>query len=185
MRNAAHAPQRHLCMTPEAQLERLAHFDEGPLFTAAMQLMWRIDERSAQVGEEATRVSLLDAIDDLCLGPWHEFDESLVTNWPYGLEYRLLAGLLQRLEEVSSDPRALKAVVTARWLLAFVCGPGVGFKADFPSHVAGVTRRCSLAGSRQLAPTSAEARRGLADQPDATASRSSCLSRRQCKKISR
>lgn len=104
-------------MTPEEQLGLFAQFSEDQLFTAAMQLMRRIHDDVARGHEEAIHGDLPGAIDDLSLGPWHELDEPLVADWPYALSCLMLRWVLDRLEAVSSEPRAIEAVISARWLL--------------------------------------------------------------------
>jgi hypothetical protein len=101
-------------MTPDEQLQLFAQYDEDQLFTAALQLMRRIHDDVVDGGEEAVHGDLPGAIDDLSLGPWHELEQTLVADWPYAVECRLLALLMRRLEDVSSGE---EAVVSARWLL--------------------------------------------------------------------
>lgn len=104
-------------MTPDEQLELFTRFTDDQLFTAATQLMRRIHDEVVYGDEEAVHADLPSAIDDLCLGPWHELDEQLVDDWPYGFECSLLNQLLKALEARTSDPHGLEAVVTTRWLL--------------------------------------------------------------------
>jgi hypothetical protein len=104
-------------MTPDEQLELFAQYDKDQLFTAALQLMRRIHDEVVDGGEEAVHGDLPGAIDDLSLGPWRELDQTLVADWPYAIECRLLTWLMGRLEVVSSGPAGAEAVVTASWLL--------------------------------------------------------------------
>ena len=104
-------------MTPEEQLELFAQFDENELYTAAMQLMRRMDDAVVDNGEEPVHADLPGAIDDLSLGPWHEIDQPLVAGWPYAVDCVLLGPLMRRLEEVSCGAAGEEAVIIARWLL--------------------------------------------------------------------
>ncbi len=101
-------------MTPDEQIELFAEFDEDELFTAALQLMRRMRDAVVSEGEQAVHGDLPSAIDDLEMGPWHELDRPLVSDWPYAVDCALLSCLLRRLEVLSSGDAS---VVTARWLL--------------------------------------------------------------------
>jgi hypothetical protein len=56
-------------MTPDEQLKLFAQYDEDQLFTAALQLMQRIDHEVVRRGDEAVHGDLPREIDDLSLGP--------------------------------------------------------------------------------------------------------------------